>query len=247
MSKTFAGQQKTYPLSLRPLLRAFADINAKTPHLDDEKLAAAFRKWGCGNTLTTHTKFQAAAHEAGHVAVYALARVPLIKAKIFQDLTVPGNWLGHALHLDLLPPLVLIHEADVFSQLARFTMSGPIAEALIGNGNEMASFPELLRASAFSARAAELDGGCWLEMWTVNVLATVATVEQSAPNIKSLASLLERRSEIEPQQRKVKRILEAIVGVGHGKVLLSCKGQALARRLVEDVPCASALLLGSAL
>ncbi len=246
MFNALNGQEGRYPSMLRPLLRALAEMYGGTPPLDNKRLSEVFRGWLGFNAATSHTKFQAAAHEAGHVAAYAAAGVPLVKAEIFQDLSRPGNWLGRTEHTTFLAPLVLVREPDVFSLLTILTLAGPIAEELVGDGIAMANFPELLRASAFSARAAELASQDWVKAWTTNVHRAAAIVVQCAADIEALAQHLERRSYIEPKQAKVKRILNDIGCSRNGGALLSFKAEKLLRSLLEDVPCASALFKASA-
>jgi hypothetical protein len=223
---------------LRPLSRALFDIYGRPPSFDVDALHAAFNAWLARGQTKSPSKSQAAAHECGHVVAYAAAGVPLIRAEIHALQSKPGAWLGVAHHVPLHLPLTLSGDPELFSLLACVTLTGPIAEEIIGGGYTLKNLTELWRARAFSDRTAELCKELSDARWAENVWRAVAVVEHYEPHIRALARILERRCEITPEDQKVCKVLR---NISPGALIpanpLSPKGEALARLIIANTPC----------
>ena len=197
---------------------------------DDDAALASLKVFLTAHPMRAATKLQAAIHEAGHFVLFEWLGFLAGTAEIRGSRFGRHGWGGGACRWN--PPIYRPDLAsDDFLRDARGALAGPIAEELLGGGDVLRIIGELVDASIRSARAADLAGSEYFEMWYEIVLGTVALVERHSPEILDIAAVLERKGRISRTDRPVEKILARVEQAPIDMGSVSERGLALARKI----------------
>jgi hypothetical protein len=179
-----------------------------------------------------------AVHECGHFVAFEQEGLIAGKATIRGSAFDGGGWSGIAFpHGDVyLGSGRWTPVPEDLCRFARVTLAGPIAEELLAGGCALHNPGELLSARACSGRAAELAQATPSDVWKLNVLLAAALVECWSHQILELASMLQKRKEIDRRSPSVRGVLRTIAPNKIGGHRLSDGGRSVAERIILTTP-----------
>ena len=172
-----------------------------------------------------------AIHEGAHFVAYEAEGMLAADASVYSGPFGRGGWGGRARAWN--EPSITLMEQTTESLLghARVTLAGPLAEALLADGDAICQAYELMEARALVGRAAEISGHNDDLLWEQTLHETVQLIERHSYEIKQLAALLMRRNLITREQSEVRWILARVVRSSACNSAVSRRAAALLGRL----------------
>lgn len=178
--------------------------------LDDDAVRTIIQHYASANPRRCGLpRCRTAIHEAGHAIAFEVTGCGCYQIKLFRGVHLQA-WSGIAIPFTMPPLQPQYCDAEGALVDAIFTLSGPMAEELHGNGVATASIGEILGARACVTRAAELSGLVDADLWHSTLEHTAFLLHANEAVLDELTSLLMTKTKVSCHDRVAKRLFSLI-------------------------------------